>query len=467
METLWVESTEGVVDFAKLSLPVAAAVEVEVADSTLPSLVLRSFHLINSTHVSIGSNVSYSLSEPIELSLSTESYTGPVLDRMMLPSGLKSLTIVETPKSGSLARIALPSGLQTLEIHLTGVFSPVDEMHLPETLTKLVVRGEHNCSLELLKIPPSLTHIDTGSSAQPVDRLQTGVETRVVSRVGVGVGQPPQTTTPFEERLTLTSSHPMVLKMHAVLPTLQKLQHVSAILDKTMWQSVGDVWCKLLLEGRVHTQTLFLINTPDNVCMRDFGEVLYRADRLGRPLCNRVHVMGETFDYATCLRVAEAIRKVGYDLQVDIDYATAFPVCALHRVASVLGAGFRDGDLAYHSQDTNVEYNTNGNTLSFTKVASPDPSIEDTHVENKPITLYSWQSCGFCKEQEAIIKDLLEHGEGDTIEKFHRLVAVKNLQNPQDAGDERIKMFPTWVINGTLAPGLKQREDIQAMLNEL
>lgn len=467
METLWVQSADGVVDFAKLSLPAAAAVEIDVADSTLPSLVLRNFHLINSTHISIGSNVSYSLSEPIELPLSAESYTGPVLDRMMLPSGLKSLTIIETPKSGSLARMTLPSALRTLEIHLTGVFTPVDEMHLPSTLTKLVVRGEHNCSLELLKLPPSLTHIDTGSSVQPVDNLQTGsVEARVVSR---STRQLQTIDTPFEERLTLTSSHPMVSKMHAVLP---RLQHVSVILDRTMWQSVGDVWCKLLLEGRVHAQTLFLINTTDNVCMRDFGEVLYRSDRLGRPLCDRVCVVGETFDYASCLRVSEAIRKVGYDLQVDIDYATAFPACALHRVASVLGAGFRDGDLAYHSQDTNVEYDTNVNTLSFTKVASPDPSDtggdnEETHVEDKPITLYSWQSCGFCKEQEAIIEDLLEHGEGDTIDKFHRLVAVNNLQNPQDAGDERIKMFPTWVINGALAPGLKQKTDIETMLNEL
>ena len=463
METLWVQSTDGVVDFAKFPLPMAASVEIEVADSTLPSLVLRSCHLINSTHVSLGSNVSYSLAEPIELSLAVESYAGPVIDKMMLPSGLKSLTIIETPKSASLSRVTLPSGLQTLEIHLTGVFSPVDEMDLPGTLTKLVVRGEHNCSLELLKIPQSLTHIDTGSSVQPVDRLQTGnVEARVVSRSTRPLQTIDTPTTRFGERLTLTSSLPLVSTVHAVLP---RLQHVSVILDRTMWQSVGDVWCKLLLEGRVHVQTLFLVNTTDNVCMRDFGEVLYRSDRLGRPLCARVRVMGETFDYAACLRVAEAIRKVGYDLQVDIDYATAFPACALHRVASVLGAGFRDGDMEYHSQDTNVEYNANENTLSFTKVAS-DGHSEEMHAD-KPVTLYSWQSCGFCKEQEAVVKDLLEHGERDTVDKFHRLVAVKNLQNPQDADDERIKMFPTWVINGTLTPGIKQKEDIRIMLNEL
>lgn len=469
METLWVESTEGVVDFEHVPLPTAAAVEIDVADSKLPSLVLRSFHLINSTHISIGSNVSYSLSEPIELSLSVVSYTGPVLDKMILPSGLKSLTIIETPKSASLARITLPPGLQTLEIHLTGAFSPVDEMHLPNTLTKLLIRGEHNCSLELLEIPESLTYIDTGSSVQPVDRLQTGaVGARVVSKSARPLQTVDAPTTRLEERHTLTSAAPVVSTMHATLP---RLQHVSAILDRTMWRTVGDVWGKLLLESRLHVQTLLLVNTTNNVCMRDFGEVLYRSDRLGRPLCGRVRVVGETFDYATSLRVAEAVRKVGYDLRVDIDYATTFPACALHRVASVLGAVFRDGDLAYHCKDTNVEYDANENTLSFTKVASTesedtDSRNEETHVD-KPIALYSWQSCGFCREQEAVIKDLLEHGERDTIDKFHRLVAVNNLKNPQDSDDERVEMFPTWVINGTLVPGIKQKEEIRAMLNEL
>lgn len=104
METVYVDHTDGAVDFAKLQLPTNTELEIELMDSTLPSVTLQNFHLVSATHITIGSNIAYALSEPIELPQSTVSYTGPVLDRMILPPGLTSMTVVETPKSGILSR---------------------------------------------------------------------------------------------------------------------------------------------------------------------------------------------------------------------------------------------------------------------------------------------------------------------------------------------------------------------------
>lgn len=194
----------------------------------------------------------------------------------------------------------------------------------------------------------------------------------------VQVGDDPATR--FKERLTLTSSLPVVSEMHNKL--LPSLAGVSVILDQTMWQTIGHVWCKLLLEGRVRVQSLTIVNNMGQGCMRDFGEV----------------------------------------------------------------AGTRDEDLAYHSQDTNVGFQVDDNTLSFTKSEGGalgdrgddtsefsagfgddfdsrlEPGSSSEHLEfeggatfeggqtfeggatPKPVTLYSWVNCGFCKKQDAIIE---------------------------------------------------------------
>lgn len=476
MQTAYIDHTDGVVDFAELQLPEGDDIELEVADCTLSSLVLKNFHLIGATGISVGSNISYALSAPIELPQSVVSYTGPVLDKMILPSGLKSLTIVETPKSGHLSRINLPVGLQTLAINLTDTFSPVDDMRLPQNLLKLSIHGEHNCSLEMLKIPRSMNYLNTGSSVQPVDRLQSSLlDLTVISKSTRLMQSADSGTERFKEHLTLTPSLPVVTEIHQLLPSLE---NVSVILDQTMWQSVGDIWCRLLLEGRVRLLNLVVVNNSGNRCMRDFGEVLFRSEKLGRPICQTIRVVGETFEYATCLRVAEAVRKFGADLKVDLDYMTPFPACALHRIASVLGATVRDSDLVYHSQDTNVEFRPEDTTLSFTKKVASDSFSEfdddlsygygptpepEPSAEHKPIFLYSWVDCGFCKKQEEVIDKLLT--DSDIARKFNRLVSIKQLQNPQDADDPRVKAFPTWVVNDVLAPGFKQEEEVLRMLD--
>lgn len=481
METVYVDVIDGVVDCAALQhRSLGSSVELELPQPSASTIVVQNLHSIAATDITIGSSLSYSLSEPAELPLGAVSYTGPVLDKMMLPAGLKSLTIVETPKSGILSRVKLPGGLEKLHIRLTGTFSPVDEMHLPSGLLELTIQGEHNCSLERLNIPPSLTHLDTGTSIQPVDKISTGLgEIRVVSMSTRLLHSVPDTHHQFEKHLTLTSSHPVVTDIHKLLPSLGD---VSVILDSAAWQTVGNVWCNLLLEGRVRVKSLILVNNTDSHCMLDFGEVLYRSSRLGRPLCKYLRVVGEVFDYSTCLRVAEAVRKYTGDFLVELDFISPFPKCVLHRMASVLSAGVRDGDLAYHSHDTNVELENN--TLSFTKRLIRDEEIdsdvsgdfsdeesgeaESTVGERpKPIVLYTWVDCGFCKKQDAIVKEILSDPDSDAAKRFEEVVTVKHLQTPQDADDPRVEAFPTWVVNGTLAPGLKQESEILEMLNKV
>ena len=475
METIYVNSIDGVADCAALEKrSFGSGVELELAQTSASTVVLQNLHTITATDITLGSSLSYALSEPAELPLGALSYTGPVLDKMLLPAGLISITIIETPKSAILSRIKLPAGLEKLHIRLTDTFSPVDEMHLPSTLRQLKIQGEHNCSLEKLDMPSSLTHLDTGASIQPVDRLRIGLgQTRVVSK-STRLLQPSANTdthNQFDRHLTLTSSHPVVTEMHKLLPSMGD---VSVILDDAMWRTVGNIWCDLLLEGRVRVQSLIVVNNKESHCMRDFGEVLYRSNKLGRPLCKHLRVVGEVFDYSTCLRVTEAVRKYDSDFIVELDFMSPFPKCVLHRMASVLGAGVRDGDLAYHSHDTNVELVHN--TLSFTKrvdrvrdeeiaesVLTEPPSDESP----KPIALYSWVDCGFCKKQDAILQQMLSDPRSDTAKKFEQRVTVKHLRTPQDADDPRVSAFPTWVVNGVLAPGLKQESEILDMLNEV
>lgn len=483
METVFVDAIDGVVDCAILRhRSLGDSIELELPQPSASLVVIHNLHSVASTDITIGSSLSFSLSEPVELPLDAVSYTGPVLHTMLLPASLKSITVVETPKSGILSKIRLPGGLEKLHIHLTDTFSPVDEMHLPPGLLELKVQGEHNCSLEKLNVPPSLTHLDTGTSIQPVDKISTGLgEIRVISR-STRLLQPTtnDTDTQFDKHLTLTPSHPAVTDLHKLLPSLQD---VSVILDSTAWQTVGNVWCNLLLEGRVRVHGLTLVNNTDRNCMRNFGEVLYRSSRLGRPLCKNLRVVGEVFDHPTCLRIAEAVRKYTGDLQVELDFMSPFPKCVLHRMASVLGARVRDGDLAYHSNDINV--GLENNTLSFTKrsardekldsVASADFSDEEDYgVESavvdekpKPIILYSWVDCGFCKKQDAVVQEILSNPETDAAKRFGEVVTVKTLKTPQEADDPRVQAFPTWVVDGALAPGLKQKSEILEMMNKV
>lgn len=484
MDTVYVDAIDGVADCAALqNRTFGSGLELELTQTSASTVALQNLHTITATDITLGSSLSYALSEPVELPIGALSYTGPVLDKMLLPAGLKSITIVETPKSGILSRIKLPAGLEKLHIRLTDTFSPVDEMHLPPTLLELKIQGEHNCSLEKLDIPPSLTHLDTGASIQPVDRLRIGLgEARVVSK-STRLLQPSADTDThkqFDRHLTLTSSHPIVTEIHKLLPNMGD---VSVILDSAIWQTVGNIWCDLLLEGRVRVQSLILVNNKQSHCMQDFGEVLNRSNKLGRPLCKHLRVVGEVFDYSTCLRVTEAVRKYESDFLVELDFMPPFPKCVLHRMASVLGAGVRDGDLAYHSHDTNVELENN--TLSFTKrvarvgndeidsVVSDEQDTESVLVGPpvdegpKPITLYSWVDCGFCKKQDAILEQMLSDPHSDTTKAFEQRVTVKHLRTPQDADDPRVTAFPTWVVNGALAPGLKQESEILDMLNEV
>lgn len=482
VETVYVDAVDGVVDCTTLQgRSMGSSIELELPQPSASAVVLRNLHSITATDITIGSSLSYALSEPAELPLGTVSYTGPVIDKMMLPTDLKSITIVETPKSGILSRIKLPGGLQKLHIRLTDTFSPVDEMNLPSGLLELRVQGEHNCSLEKLAIPPSLTLLDAGTSIQPVDSLHTGLgEIRVVSK-STRLLQPvndidPDTHKQFEQQFTLTSSHPVLTDIHKLLPSLGD---VSVILDSAAWQTVGNVWCNLLLEGRVHVQSLVLVNNTDSPCMLDFGEVLYRSSRLGRPLCKYLRVVGEVFDYPTSLRVAEAVRKYTGDFLVELDFVSPVPKCALHRTASVLSAGVRDGDLAYHSHNTNVKLENN--ILSFTKRLSRDEEIdsdvsgefsdeEDDAARStvgekpKPIILYAWVDCGFCKQQDAIVKEILSDPGSDAAKRFDEVVTMKNLLTPQDADDARVQAFPTWVVRGELAPGLKQKSETLEMI---
>lgn len=62
---------------------------------------------------------------------------------------------------------------------------------------------------------------------------------------------------------------------------------------------------------------------------------------------------------------------------------------------------------------------------------------------------------------------MLGDGESDSAKKFLACVNTNRLADPQDADDERVKVFPTWVVNGVLMPGLKQEEEIVRIMESV
>lgn len=375
------EDTDGMVDLSSLSIPEGDDVEVDISKSNTQAVRVDNFYLLKATKVSVGGNLCFSLSQPLELRSTLVVYSGPVLYGMILPAGLRELTIIETPKSAAVSKINIPETVSTLKISLTGTFSPIDEMVLPPQLKSLVIDGEHDCSLELVELPPSLTYINTGSSVQPVDRLQIGIEhVNVVSASKRLVeASPEQAAFETQQHVTLTSSLPLLRDLHTMLP---RLQNISVILDETMWPDVGSVWCKLLLEGRLHADSLHIINNTSKHCMRDVGEVFYRSTRLRRPICHKLQVVGEIFDYPTSLRMAEAIRKYDGDIIVEVQYSPTqdFPECCLHRISSILGCTNRDAYLSYHSKHVVLEYDKTKSTVTLEKkIYEPSQPEEPEH----------------------------------------------------------------------------------------
>jgi len=333
------DDTDGVLDLSRVPIPDGDDVEVEIRKSNAQAVRVENFHMLKANKISIGGNLCFSLSQPIELSSTLVAYAGPVLHRMILPTGLKELTIIETPKSAAVSKISVPETVSALKISLTGPFSPVDEMVMPPQLESLVIDGEHDCSLELLDLPPSLTYISTGSSVQPVDKLQIGIEHVTVVSASTRLVEDQFQT---QQHMTLTSSLPVLHDLHTMLPGLQ---NASVILDDTMWTSIGSVWCKLLLEGRITVETLHIINNTSKHCMRDVGEVFYRSARLGRPICTKLRVVGD-----------------------------------LHRISSILGCTSRDAQLSYHSKNVVLTYDKTTSTVTFEKKicsSTPGPQLQN------------------------------------------------------------------------------------------
>ena len=268
------------------------------------------------------------------------------------------------------------------------------------------------------------------------------------------------------------------------------------MLDNTMWSTMGDIWTKILLEGRVRADNITIINNLGKTSMKDIGEVFYRSNRLGRSICKHLRIVGERFHYGSVLQMSESVRTYPHSIQVDVDYMQSFPKCALHRSASILGASNRDEELMYHSSDTEVTFMSEDNKISFSKkVVSSDDGWESINFEAeesdddddfgdavdeedngmiptssfeieseiKPIILYSWEQCGFCDKQEKVIDQIRDSEHGEDFESKVNIIVLKEPIAP----DDRVTAFPTWIIRDKLEPGFKEAPEILSMLKNI
>lgn len=291
-----------------------------VVETTSKNKKLRLMNMpFNLTLLEFGPNLSLSLAEAFYLPITLFSYKGPVVSGMRLPPDLKKLTVIETSSSLPTSSVNLPPNLKTFVVENPLKFSNLDGIKLPSSLETFQIVGKHNCSLEKLVFPPSLTSIDVGGSIQPVDLLATRL--KIVQQVEEDVEED---VTDFKDVL---GSNPLVVSsspensriLGALRKKMPRLEKLHVILDDEVLISLGDVWTEVLLEGRVQVRDLTVTNMKKTSCLGDCAEVFKRSSVLGRKLCRKLIILSEKYSYVAHLNLARSLKLIG-GISLEISY---------------------------------------------------------------------------------------------------------------------------------------------------
>lgn len=446
----------------------------------------------------IGPLLTESLVGPLVLPWALETYRGPVFHDTVLPLTLKKMEYVQSFSSVPVDSLYIPTGVEELTIATNTRVSNVDGVNLPDSVHTMRIEGPFNASLDRLDTKNVSRVVLPEDFLQPIE-VPEHAPPGILDGVSVDAS-------------TVSDGIPVIRgrrEADHLVKNLPSLNHLHVILNDDI-RDLLDVWTRVLLEGRVRVRSLEVdagsISSGTDV-LRGMYVAIDRAVFLGRPLCKRlvvrnmVHSRTHSVSY---YKLAQSLTAL-HGVEVILSHKNPVPDLS-SRLADLMGLTQSRYD---ESLQGHVYYKLFGaiatevyvsgcNTIHIVKgqgarldadpkipyipsipvpVSDPDPSdpsdpssssslsySPEPVSKTRPIVLYSWTECGYCKKQEEIIQAFKEDS-GPDSSTFDDLVEVRSITDPSGVADKRIVSFPTWVTGETVTPGVKDAEGIRRMLH--
>lgn len=456
------------------------------------------------TSLVIGPLLAESLVGPLVLPWALETYRGPVFHDTVLPLTLKNLGLVQSFSSAPAESIYIPTGVQDITIATRTRVSNVDRVNLPDSVHTLRIEGPFNASLDSLDTKNVTRVVLPEAFRQPVDspgrsppEILDGIS---ADASGIYDGIP-------VVRGEQETAH--------LLRYLPRLNHLHVILNDDIRDFV-DVWTRVLFEGRVRVRSIVVDAEharPGTDVLRGMYVAIDRAVSLGRPVCrhlvvrnipnNRTHVV-------SYYKLAESLTRL-HEIEVVLSHKTPVPDLA-PRIAGIMGLTQNryDESIQRHVyyrlfgviatevyvsgcdtihivkgqgalvetrpttvmpaipvppvRDVDDDESAEGSVTEPSSSSLPLPYGPEPVTKTRPIVLYSWTECGYCKKQEEIIQAYRE-GSVEDASTFDDIVEVRTITDPSDIADKRIVSFPTWVTGDAVIPGVRDAEGIRSLIN--
>ena len=385
----------------------------------------------NITKLTLGDNLSMSISRPIYLPRMLKYYKGPILYGMEIPSSVDTIVSIITMVSQDTSLLSIDENIDLTTIDLKSSYN------LSSTLS------------DIMKCSPVLDNV------------------RVVY-------------TP--------------LVQEAITKTLPHLNHLEVTLDDSI-TSFADIWDNILLDGSVSVNRLTVVsplgyekNVLDNLYV-----LFENGNRLCEEVLT-IKGLGEfkDNDVIYLLNLARSLVNT-HGLTIEIEYENEFPLDMIGRLAKILKCNdrhvYKNGSFMFSSffGATDSSIYTDGYRLFITKRQGPNyfnfmepeyapeptptpvsstfvvPMDNDIEPESRKFKLYTWTKCGYCKKQEDIVSNFRSRGI-EEAKLFDDNVEIVSVEDPSEVQDPRVRGFPTWVINDELFPGVKDESMLESLL---
>jgi len=474
------EETSLLVDIKDVSIPM----ELSGLPDSLKTLEIGP-HLIKSlTH--------------IDIPMYVETYIGPLFHGTVLPHSLKHLTYVQSFSSVTVDKITIPQGVLSINIVSNDKTFSVDGLKIPNSVKSLRIDGKFNTSL-------------TGLNMRNVDNVI----------LPVAYTQPMVEHIDNSDRIgSMSNSIPTVTGISGIdklsdhLPSLNFLNIVLGDEIPGIW----DAWTNVLFEGLVRVRSLHIDAThvTGNI-LKDVHSVIDRSITVGRPIAREIEISGLIYHqtYKTSyFKISESLKHVN-NMTMRLSHQNTLTDIVPFMARTMGMCENRCNSLGYRVYFSlfcvvSSEIGMKNNTIIIKKGDGPvfeksecvmdepindvfedydgeeDDGEEDDDIPDssfnmmgldvpfdmsgstektyKPILLYTWTKCGFCKKQEDVNERFMSKSdENRTL--FEKMVDVRSVDDPSTIQDDRIKSFPSWVSNDNVEPGVKDTEMIRILLN--
>jgi len=497
MTKIVLENRDGVVSIDSISFEETSLI-IDIKEVSIPMTLSG---LPNSLKtLEIGPNLINSLTH-IDIPMYIETYIGPVFYDTVLPHSLKHLTYTTSFSSINIDKITIPQGVKSINIISDTKTLSVDGMKIPASVQSLRIDGKFNTSLKDLDMKNIDNIILPVSYNQPM-----GENTDKSDRIGS-----------MSNSIPIITGKPGIEKLSEHLPSLNFMNIVLGDDIPDIW----DAWTNVLFEGLVKVRSLHIDAThvSGNV-LKYLHNVIDRSIIVGRPISREIEIDGLIYhqDYKTSyFKIAESLKHVNnltmklthQNTLTDIIPFMARTMGMCQNKCNSMGSrvyfslfcavssevGSRGNTIVIKKGDGPVfeksdyitnepveeyieedEYNSDydihekipSSASSFGELTVPfDIDTEDTEGEKyKPVLLYTWTKCGFCKKQDDVNESFMSKSEEHRA-RFEQMVDVRSVDDPSTIQDDRIKSFPSWVSNDQVQPGVKDVWMIDTLLGSI